>query len=274
LVVAMANSLIYLSNIRLGAGTGIFTRALLVHPGWTSDIKAIKAIEPSAGMRDVFSQTVKDNRVTIGKGTFEETGIDDQWADLVIIAQVRIITITLEYLLKPPQAFHWCPDYDRASAEFSRILKPDGAAIFIWNLEDRYTRSIITRGTKTNDINIRDAARWVAQLRDHIEKHENGTPQFRLGLWRQTFDTPPYQRAFLPPIEKSWPYTLPATVDTAVDRAASKSYIAVLPEDEKAEALSSVKMIVQKGEDKVWIDEAKDLFEYPYKCYVVVSQKK
>jgi hypothetical protein len=37
------------------------------------------------------------------------------------------------------QAYHWCPDYDAASVEFSRILKPDGAqaVAYIWNLEDR-----------------------------------------------------------------------------------------------------------------------------------------
>lgn len=44
-------------------------------------------------MRDVFSQTVKDDRVTISEGTFEKTGIDDQWADLIIIAQVRPISV-------------------------------------------------------------------------------------------------------------------------------------------------------------------------------------
>lgn len=87
-----SSSLKYLA-IRIGAGTGIFTRALLTHPDWSSNIKAIKAIEPSPGMRDVFSQAVKDDRVTISEGTFEKTGVDDQWADLIIIAQVRPILL-------------------------------------------------------------------------------------------------------------------------------------------------------------------------------------
>ena len=42
---------------------------------------------------------------------------------------------TLTYTL---EAFHWCPDYDSASKEFARILKPTGVVAFIWNLEDRY----------------------------------------------------------------------------------------------------------------------------------------
>ncbi|KAG5645240.1 hypothetical protein DXG03_006657 [Asterophora parasitica] len=208
--------------VELGAGTGIFTRALLAHPKWTSQVQQIKAIEPSPGMREVFSQTVQDQRVTIEDGTFDTTGVEDNWADLIVIAQ----------------AFHWCPDYDRASAEFARILKPDGVVVLIWNLEDR------------------DRARWVAEIRNRIEKYESGSPQFRLGLWRQTFDTKSYQQFFQPPVEKVWPYELPTTVDRAVDRASSKSYIVVLPEDEKAEVQKDIRAVAEKGEDRIWVDEA------------------
>lgn len=35
------------------------------------------------------------------------------------------------------QAYHWCPDFEAASAEFSRILKPNGAVAYTWNLEDK-----------------------------------------------------------------------------------------------------------------------------------------
>ena len=73
---------------RIGSGTGIFTRALLAHTQWNAAIKQIKAVEPSEGMRSVFSQQVKDDRVSIAEGTFSATGIADSWADLVVIAQV------------------------------------------------------------------------------------------------------------------------------------------------------------------------------------------
>lgn len=36
----------------------------------------------------MFSQTVKDDRVTVAEGTFDATGIAEGWADLVVIAQV------------------------------------------------------------------------------------------------------------------------------------------------------------------------------------------
>jgi len=225
---------------RIGSGTGIFTRALLAHIQWNVAIKQIKAIEPSEGMRFVFSQQVKDDRVTVAEGTFIATGIPDSWADLVVIAQ----------------AYHWCPDYEAASAEFSRILKPNGTVAYIWNLEDR------------------DGARWVSELRDLIEVHEQGTPQFRHMYWRQTFDTPSYQKEFNPPEEKTWAYKLQADKEVVVDRAASKSYVAILPDDKKAEVQEEIRKIVDQGLDKVWIDETQGLFEYPYKTWVVIAHKK
>ena len=42
-------------------------------------------------MRTVFSNTIKDDRVSVSDGVFESTGIDDAWADLVVIAQVSLL---------------------------------------------------------------------------------------------------------------------------------------------------------------------------------------
>jgi hypothetical protein len=88
-------------------------------------------------MRDVFTQTVHDPRVTIAEGTFDRTGVESGWADLVVIAQVSACKQLKISYLTFIQAFHWCPDYDVASAEFARILKLNGIVVFIWNLEDR-----------------------------------------------------------------------------------------------------------------------------------------
>lgn len=40
-------------------------------------------------MRDVFAETIKDERVTIADGSFDNTHVDNGWADLVVIAQAR-----------------------------------------------------------------------------------------------------------------------------------------------------------------------------------------
>ncbi|KAJ7709859.1 S-adenosyl-L-methionine-dependent methyltransferase [Mycena rosella] len=224
----------------IGAGTGLFTRAFLAHPEWASAIKELRAVEPSQGMREVFSKTVSDERVSIADGTFQQTSIPDGWADLVVVAQ----------------AFHWCPDYSSASEEFGRILKADGVLVMIWNLE------------------ARESAKWVAQVRDRIEVHEQGSPQYRLGLWRQAFDTAAYQKLFDPPQEKTWSSLRPATLDIVVDRACSKSYMAILSAEETDKVKQDLAAIVERGEDKVWIDEKEGLFEYPYKTDLVICRRK
>ena len=229
-----------LDVVEIGAGTGIFTRALLAHPSFSSSIKTLKAVEPSSGMRVVFASTVQDSRVTVAEGTFDTTGVPDASADAIIIAQ----------------AFHWCPDYDKAAAEFARVLKPGGVVAMIWNLEDR------------------EGAAWVAQLRDRIERHESGTPQFRLNLWRAFFDAPAYASNFEPHGEQTWKYALPGTRDIVVNRALSKSYIAVLPPDEKEKVVQDVDEILRKGEGKKWTDESQGIFEYPYGTLVVTCRKK
>ncbi|KIY43533.1 S-adenosyl-L-methionine-dependent methyltransferase [Fistulina hepatica ATCC 64428] len=222
----------------LGSGTGLFTRALLSDPDWSSAVRELRAIEPSEGMRQTFAAKTSDPRVTVHEGTFDTTGIENGWADMVIIAQ----------------AFHWCPDYDKASAEFARILKPDGIVVFIWNLEDR---------------NIP----WVGQLRSRVQAHEIGTPQFRLMLWRQTFDTPSYKKFFVAPKETNFEYKLQGTKEVVIDRACSKSYIAILPDEDKAKLRADLGAIVDRGEELVWIDESKGIFEYPYKTYIVIAER-
>lgn len=39
-------------------------------------------------MREVFSKTVEDKRVVVSEGTFDHTGVDAGWADLIVVAQV------------------------------------------------------------------------------------------------------------------------------------------------------------------------------------------
>ncbi|THH17816.1 hypothetical protein EW146_g3077 [Bondarzewia mesenterica] len=225
---------------RIGSGTGIFTRALLTHPEWSKDIGQLRAVEPSEGMRKVFAKTVIDARASVEKGFFDHTGAEDGEADLVVIAQ----------------AFHWCPDYNAAAAEFARVLKPGGVVALIWNLEDR------------------EAAPWVAQLRDRIELHEQGTPQFRLGLWRKLFETDNYRKYFQPPVEQVWSYHLEGSLEIVTNRAFSKSYVAIQPEDVKVQIKEDIRAIVERGEGKKWIDQSQGLFEYPYKTYVVILRQK
>jgi len=229
-----------LKVVELGSGTGIFTRALLADSSFGQSIAELRAMEPSAGMRGTFEKAIKDSRVTCREGTFEKIGASDEWADLVVVAQ----------------AWHWCPDYEKGMTEIARVLKPSGIAAFIWNLEDRV------------------AAPWVAQLRDAYEKFEDDTPQFRLGLWREMFKTATYLSHFHSHEEKVWEYILPTTTEIAIDRALSKSYVAILEGEKKEKVKADLEQILQTGEGKKWIDKEAGTFEYPYRTYLVLVQKK
>ena len=120
----------------------------------------------------------------------------------------------------------------------------------------------------------RDRAGWVAQIRDKIERHEKGTPQFRLGLWRATFETPSYVANFAPPEENVWDYVLPGTRDIVVNRACSKSYIALLSPEEREKVVADIDTVVAQKENFTWVDEAQGIFEYPYQTFLVISRKK
>jgi len=229
------------THYRIGAGTGLLTRALLAHPDWSerTTIGCLKAYDPSSGMRAVFAEKNEDDRVTVAEGTFERVDAEDSWADLVVIAQ----------------AFHWCPDYGKAAQEFARVLKPRGTLAFIWNLEDR------------------DVSTWVAKARDIIEALEAQAPQYRTGAWRQFYDAPSYREFFETAEETKWKYILPTTVEGVVTRALSKSYISALPEDERTKVADSLRSVLET-EEKRWINTEEGVFEYPYETAVVTVRRK
>ena len=79
----MANHSTHLYKI--GAGTGLFIRALLSHPDWSerSVIRSFRAYDPSCGTQAVFAERTGGDRVTAAEGTFDRIGAEDNWADLV-----------------------------------------------------------------------------------------------------------------------------------------------------------------------------------------------
>lgn len=82
-----------------------------------------------------------------------------------------------------------------------------------------------------------------------------------------------YQKNFKTPEERKWNYVLETNKEVVIDRAFSKSYIAILPDDTKMQVKMDLDRIIDE-EDKVWIDKSKGIFEYPYTTWVVVSEKK
>lgn len=104
----------------IGSGTGILTRQML------EIAKKIFAVEPNNDMRAVAENDLSNykNFVSVN-GTAENTALEKSSVDFITVAQ----------------AFHW---FDRAKfkAECTRILKPEGKIILVWNSRDFNAKSV------------------------------------------------------------------------------------------------------------------------------------
>ena len=92
----------------IGAGTGIFTKALI------RKFKNITAVEPNAAMREKFTAALP--QIPCSDGSAEITKLPDSSVDLVTAAQ----------------AFHWF-DAEKFKQEAARILRSGGKTAIIWN---------------------------------------------------------------------------------------------------------------------------------------------
>ncbi|MEZ5230626.1 MAG: class I SAM-dependent methyltransferase [Acidimicrobiales bacterium] len=133
--------------VELGAGTGIFTHQLL-------DAGVVPvAIEPVAAMRDQLAETCAP--VVPLDGTAEETGLPDDGADTVVVAQ----------------AFHWF-DHGPALDEIRRVLRRGGHLVCVWNVRDT-------------------SVEWVRAVTDIVDRYAGDTPRHRTMAWRQAIDDAP-----------------------------------------------------------------------------------
>jgi SAM-dependent methyltransferase len=95
----------------IGSGTGIATKPLL-ELGCT-----VYAVEPNVAMRSAAALWIgRHPHLTDIAGTAEETTLGERSLDAIVAAQ----------------AFHWF-DPAKARKEFTRILKPSGLVVLLWN---------------------------------------------------------------------------------------------------------------------------------------------
>lgn len=98
----------------IGAGTGISSRALAEHG------LLVTAVEPNEAMLDeAIAHEEFRSKITFIRATGEVTTLPDKHFDALVCAQ----------------AFHWL-NPERALAEFSRVLKPGGWVVLMWNERD------------------------------------------------------------------------------------------------------------------------------------------
>jgi len=97
----------------IGSGTGISSELFLQNGN------IVYGVEPGKEMREAAENIFADHKNFISiNGTAENTSLESGSIDIVIAGQ----------------AFHWF-DQVKAKTEFSRIIKPGGKIIFMWNVK-------------------------------------------------------------------------------------------------------------------------------------------
>jgi len=121
------------------------------------------------------------------------------------------------------QAFHWF-DGVPAVSDIRRVLKPNGALGMIWQARD-------------------PRLPWIERLDEIIDRADDGHPRFRTMGWGEAFDRTalfePLRTADFETVQRGRP-------ETIVDRVASISYVAAMPDRERV--LDEVRAIVKDVE--------------------------
>jgi SAM-dependent methyltransferase len=137
-------------------------------------------------------------------------------------------------------AFHWF-DVPRALAEFARVLRPGGGLGLVWNIRD-------------------PAARIHQELDALLEPH--GAPAWQGRSFPAAEHFP--QGEFGPLERAEFTHEQRFDADGLVDRIASISFVAVLPDDERAELLAQVRALGERYDAP---------FPFPYRTEVVLSRR-
>ncbi len=124
-------------------------------------------------------------------------------------------------------AFHW---FDGAPAlrELHRALKPGARLALLWNVRE-------------------DAEPWVARLSEIVNRREGVAPRYRKGEWRAAFDAAPGLFGAVDEAHVRHVHAL--TPAAALDRVASISFVAAMPEAGRAEILAEVRALLASHPD-------------------------
>jgi SAM-dependent methyltransferase len=121
------------------------------------------------------------------------------------------------------QAFHWF-DAKRAWSEFYRVLRTGGGVGLVWNVRDR-------------------SVAWVDQVWSILDEVEKNAP------WRDHERSSPKGGAGFGPLQSAtfW-HDVSLSRRAMVDRIASVSHVAVLPEEEQRAVLAGVAAALPAGD--------------------------
>jgi len=236
-----------------GAAADVYERA---RPSYPADAVAWlverAGIGPGATVADVGAGTGKLTRLLVPTGArvvAVEPLPEMRERLLRLVPQAQVLDGTAESLpledasveaITVAQAFHWF-DPDRALPELHRVLRPGGALVLIWNSRDL-------------DDPLQQA------LEDLLSPYRNDVIAQSYGVWRPPLDSSPL---FGPLEEARFPYAQRLTADGLAERAESTSFVAALPDDERAALLERVRALTHGREEP---------FDFNYVTEVYVTE--
>lgn len=142
------------------------------------------------------------------------------------------------------QAFHWF-DGRRALTEFQRVMRRRAKLALIWNVRD-------------------ERLDWVRKLSSILGAFEEGTPRHHHGIWQECFE----HSAFEPLILKTFRHVQRGAPEFVVDRVASVSFIAALPDADRGRVLEQVRELLAASPET----RGKDTIELPYETRVYTTR--
>ena len=167
--------------------------------------------------------------VPIVAGTAEAMPLEGASADAVVASQ----------------AFHWF-DPVAAPGEIHRVLTADGALGLVWHVRD-------------------ESVPWVAELTNLMEPYRGDTPSYRTGRWRTGLDA---TEQFTPLERREFRYDQPMTLDGLLDRVLSVSFMAALPDDERADVTERVRRLAANDPALA----GRETFSLPYRTDVFICR--
>jgi SAM-dependent methyltransferase len=170
----------------------------------TERFERVFALEPLDSLRHWLRATAPQAEGLTG--TAEQIPLPDGSVDAVFVGE----------------AFHWF-DGARALAEIERILRPPGGLALLWN---------VPQGTEP------PLPSEVPELLDRLWL-EMKPPHTRYGSfeWKRAFERGPFSELR----EKSFSHEVELDRDGLLANAASQSFVAVLPEEERAAVLAELR---------------------------------